>query len=63
MHLSLSSFYHVVVSVSLRLDFLLCLIRRNQAEVCDPGERGVLPYETLAGTCSLIGYGFQGVLS
>ena len=29
----------------------------------DPGGRGVLPYETLTGTCGPIGYGFQGVLS
>ena len=27
------------------------------------GGGGVLPYETLTGTCGPIGYGFQGVLS
>ena len=29
----------------------------------NPGGGGVLPYETLTGTCGPIGYGFQGVLS
>ena len=32
-------------------------------DVTAGGGGGVLPYETLTGTCGPIGYGFQGVLS